>query len=96
MVRGANHKGVGEMADYMTTVQKMAADPAVRAEMEKHWNVVCDRVEQHAIKRRPKPKVFEVHHMTETARKAYLTAVAAGDSFDLAMVGACNAVGVPA
>lgn len=42
------------------------------------WNSVNAAIVERANAKRPTPKVFEVHHEVETARKAFLLAVVDG------------------
>lgn len=59
--------------------ERIAATPALEAPLREGWNIVCDRIHEYASRQRPKMRVFEVHHLSETARKAFLASFVAGD-----------------
>ena len=73
---------------------KLAANPAIEPELWAAWNRVCDRVQDHATKARPKMKVFEVHHLTEIARGALLAAFVADESIETAESKALSSIGL--
>ena len=56
---------------------RFVSEPETEAPLWAHWNKIVDAIEKHALARRPKMRVFEVHHMNETARAALLTAFVA-------------------
>jgi hypothetical protein len=56
------------------------ADPALLAGAKDAWVRVCDAIEARALKARPLPKAYEVRHETDTARAAFLTAIANGET----------------
>jgi hypothetical protein len=58
------------------------------------WHMVCDALEVHHKARRPVPKVFEVHHMNEVARAAYLIAIASGHAVADAVAASKKKVGL--
>lgn len=60
--------------------RRLHADPALNTAVLAAWNRLLDDVEKRALAARPKPKVYEVHHETETARLAFLTKIAEGGS----------------
>lgn len=70
-------------------MRELARDPVKKAEMEAGWNAVLDRLGPFYSAMRPKPKSFEVHHMNETARYRFATAIVANrpmaDCVDLAV-----------
>lgn len=53
---------------------RFALEPQTESALWAHWNAILDVIEKDALGRRPKPKVFEVHHMNEVARKSLLIA----------------------
>lgn len=57
-----------------------AAQPPLAASFKAAWSRVCDKIEARALTKRPKARVFEIHHETELARLALLTAIAEGRS----------------
>ena len=67
-----------EIEAAMTNMRELARNPAKLAEMTAAWNQACDRLEAHYRAMRPKPKVFEVHHMNVVARHRFACAIAAG------------------
>lgn len=71
-----------------------AADKQVEAAIKAGWNAICDKIEKRALAKRPKPKVFEVHHETEVAKLAYLTAIVEGKTNEVAQGAAEAAVGL--
>lgn len=81
--------------EVVTKVRELcAASKEAETAIKAGWNVVCDKIEKRALAKRPKPKVFEVHHETEVARLAYLKAIAEGKTPDAAQVVGANAVGL--
>lgn len=70
-----------EIEAAMKIMRDLGRDPAKLAQMTAAWNTVCDRLEPHYLGMRPKPKVFEVHHMNEVARYRFSCAIAAGHDF---------------
>lgn len=62
----------------------IAAQPALADAFKAAWNRVCDKIEARALAARPKPRVFEIHHETEVARVALLTAIAEGRAIEVA------------
>lgn len=72
---------------------KMIADNCEK-ELWAGWNVIVDEIHKKVKKQKPLPKSFEVHHMNETARKAYLLAFVAGKGLDVAMMNALDLVGI--
>jgi hypothetical protein len=92
---GAVNLGVAKTMNLIESVKaRFAKEPATEPALWEGWNRVCDRIHTHALAMRPKPKSFEVHHLTETARKAYLesfvsgTDIAVAESAALASIGA--------
>jgi hypothetical protein len=73
---------------------KLAVDTARGATLQAAWQIACDKIEAHMLARRPKPRSFEVHHMTETARQAFLEAFCEGKSDDVCVLVACERIGV--
>lgn len=49
-----------------------ARDPELGAALGRAWGEVAAEVEGRMLARRPRPKVFEVHHATEVARARFL------------------------
>lgn len=79
----------------VAVVQSMvAADPALGIAMNAAWNRICDKIEARALARRPKPKVFEVHHDLQVARLAFLEGVVAGCGVDAAEAESLAKVGL--
>lgn len=72
----------------------IASKPALGAELTAAWNRVCDRIEERALAKRPKPKSFEVHHETEAARAALMTAIAEGRTVETAELESLNRIGL--
>lgn len=66
------------------TKAKLAANQQDEALLWKGWNEICDAIEARALQARIKPKSFEIHHETETARYAYLLAYCNGKSIVVA------------
>lgn len=75
-----------------TVKARFMREPASEPLLWAAWNRVVDRIEKHALALRPKPKVFEVHHLNETARKALLQSFAAGNAVDAAETAALEAI----
>lgn len=73
---------------------KIAANPALEGEIVAAWNSVLDDLEARATKQRPKPKVFEVHHETVTARAALFQALAADLSINESAANARKSIGL--
>jgi hypothetical protein len=48
----------------------IAAQPSLADAFKAAWGRVCDKIQARALAKRPKPRVFEVHHETEAARVA--------------------------
>lgn len=72
---------------------RFAKEPAIEPELWAGWNRICDRIHAHATAMRPKPKSFEVHHLSEVARKAYLESFVAGSDIPAAENAALAAIG---
>ena len=53
----------------------MCANTEVAKASYDAWNAVCDELEHHFKEKKPKMKVFEMHHTIETARRAFLSAM---------------------
>ena len=71
-----------------------AAHPPLADATKAAWNRVCDKIEARALAKRPKPKSFEVHHETEAARLALLTAVAEGRAPESGEIEALERIGL--
>lgn len=71
-----------------------AAHPPLADAFKAAWSRVCDKIEARALAKRPKPRVFEVHHETEIARIALLTAIAEGRAPESGEVEALERVGL--
>lgn len=73
---------------------KLAKHPPLAEATKAAWNRVCDKIQDRALTRRPKPKVFEVHHETEVARLALLAAIANGRGPESGEIEALERVGL--
>lgn len=71
----------------------IARRPSLEAELRTRWDHVVTVLEIRCSGRGL--KVFEVHHMLETAREAFLCAVAADALHDHAMIAACLRLSLP-
>lgn len=81
--------------EVVTAVRELCAKrPTLHVEMQSGWGRICDKIEQRALAARPKPKVFEVHHETQTARLVFLTAIVAGRSVEMSEAEALEIVGL--
>ena len=67
-----------------TVKAKLAENPGLESHMRAGWNVISQAIHEYAVAQRPKMKVFEVHHLTEIARRHYFQAVVDGYSVDAA------------
>lgn len=80
------------------TIEKVKAmcakHPPLRDALQAAFDRVCAKIEARAIARRPKPKVFEVHHETQVARLALMEAVAAGRAPESGEVEALERIGL--
>lgn len=56
-----------------------ALPPGVEVSLKAEWCRVCDAIGVHALAMHPLPKSFEVHHLTEAARKTFLEAFERGE-----------------
>ena len=74
---------------------QLAALPRDREEaLRTEWRKACAAIETHMLARRPKPRSFEVHHVIETARKAFLSAFVRGEALATLVDTALTAAGV--
>ena len=81
-------------SELIDAARKMHADPKHGPAMMKGWRAVCDEIEKRALAKRPKMKSFEVHHCTEVARHAYLTACVNGRELPVCVEMALGATGL--
>lgn len=71
---------------------KLASDPVLSKQVSAAWAALIDQVEARALKRRPKPRSFEVHHEAETARLAFFTAIVDGKTVPEAEAAAATSI----
>lgn len=72
---------------------KMAKDDCEK-ELWAGWNTIVTEIHEKIKKQKPLPKVYEVHHMNEVARKCYLTAFLANKGLDIALSEALQSIGI--
>lgn len=78
---------ISDAAKLILAKSAKTADDAMLA-----WGRVCDKIEARALATRPKPRSFEVHHETQVARLAFLTALVAGGDLSTCETAALAAV----
>lgn len=78
---------ISDAAKLILSKSEKKADDATLA-----WGRVCDKIEARALTTRPKPRSFEVHHETQVARLAFLTALVAGANMSACETAALEAV----
>lgn len=59
---------------------RISGNPPLEVALRAAWDRICTKIEERAASVRPKRKVFEVHHETQAARLALLTAIVEGRS----------------
>jgi len=73
--------------------QKIAGNPDLEREMRADWAAVESLISDHAAGTKKKWKVYEVHHLAQTARLAMLTAFVEGKSPRECAVAALQRIG---
>jgi hypothetical protein len=73
---------------------KLGKDTPLNTAVMEAWDKVCDQIQARAVARRPKMKVFEVHHETQVAKLALLTAIVEGRTPSAAQEAALRSVGL--
>lgn len=69
----------------LNTVRDMCAkNPKLQSSLEAAYGDICEAIETRALTKRPKPKVFEVHHEREAARELFLKRIAEGAPVNVA------------
>lgn len=62
----------------------IASKPDLEASMRGAWGRICDKIQDRALAKRPKPQSYEVRQELEAARLALLTAVVEGRTLEVA------------
>ena len=70
----------------------LAADDDLMDRTTRAWSAVAQKIEERAGKARPAPKVYEVHHETQVARQAFLTAIVSGQTVEEATTAALDRI----
>lgn len=74
--------------------QKIEGNPDLERDMRSEWEKVQDRIDAHIAKSKKRLKVYEAHHLTQTARLAMLTAFVEGKTAKECASAALDRIGI--